>query len=30
LLLVAVLAATIMTLFMCSGLIAMFIDDLRG
>ena len=30
LLLMAVLAATIMTLFMCSGVIAMFIDDLRG
>ena len=30
LLLMAVLAATIMTLIMCSGLIAMYIDDIRG
>ena len=30
LLLMAVIAATIMTLIMCSGLIAMYIDDIRG
>jgi hypothetical protein len=30
LLLLAILAATIMTLIMCSGLIAMYIDDIRG
>ncbi|MBR4759025.1 MAG: hypothetical protein IK078_02615 [Lachnospiraceae bacterium] len=30
LLLMTVMAATIMTLIMCSGLIAMYIDDIRG
>ena len=30
LLLMTVIAATIMTLIMCSGLIAMYIDDIRG